>query len=91
MVEAVPQGDGIERRIQYASFRTDKAPSPGYSAELISNRVDPRYYDDLAAQPKASADCDTLLKLFKRNVVQRPNANFLGQRESLPPNADGKP
>jgi hypothetical protein len=41
------QGDGVVRNVQYATFRTDKAPSPGYSAELISNRVDPKYYDNL--------------------------------------------
>ena len=47
MVEANPDADGIRRHIQYATFRKDKAPSDGYSAELISNRVDPKYYDDL--------------------------------------------
>ena len=32
-------GDGVMRTFQYASFRTDKPASEGYSAELISNRV----------------------------------------------------
>ena len=47
MVSADPQGDGIVRNIQYASFRKDKPASEGYSAELISDRVDPKFYDDL--------------------------------------------
>ena len=52
MVEANPNtGDGVVRNIQYATFRKDKAASPGYSAELISDRVDPKYYDDLDGQP----------------------------------------
>ena len=37
--------------VQYASFRSDKAASPGYSAELISNRVDKAFYDDLSNLP----------------------------------------
>ena len=42
MVEANPTdgGDGQIRRISYAAFRTDKPAEPGYSPELISNRVD---------------------------------------------------
>ena len=52
MVEANPNtGDGVVRNTQYASFRKDKAASPGYSAELISDKVDPKYYDDLDGQP----------------------------------------
>ena len=81
MVEAVPQGDGVERRIQYASWRQDKDPQEGYSRELISNRVDPRFYDDLGAIPQPFGENDTLFKLFKRNVADRPNENFLGTRE----------
>ena len=84
-------GDGQVRRIQYAKFRTDKAPTPGYSAELISNRVDPQYYDNLEGQPYDNASCDTFLKLFRRNTASQPNAPFLGTREQLPNNAQGKP
>lgn len=47
MVTVDPQGDGLVRTVQYATFRDDKPASPGYSRELISNRVDPRYYDNL--------------------------------------------
>ena len=52
MVQANLEGDGVDRRYYYAKFRTDKPITPGYSAELISNRVDPKYYDDLSAQPR---------------------------------------
>lgn len=92
MVEANPStaGDGIERRIQYATFRTDKEPSPGYSAELISNRVPKEFYDNLEGQRNSYSDYDTLLKLFKRNVAALPNEKFLGTRESLPA-VNGKP
>ena len=63
-------GDGIVRSFQYARFRTDKAPEPGYSAELISNNVPPEYFDNLEGQDMHAhaAETDTLLKLFKRNV-----------------------
>lgn len=33
--------------VHYANFRTDKAASPGYSAELISDRVPASHFDDL--------------------------------------------
>lgn len=36
-----------DANVNYASFRKDKEPTPGHSAELISDRVDPKYFDDL--------------------------------------------
>ena len=45
-------GDGVNRPIKYATFRTDKEAEPGYSAELISDRVEAQYYDDLDARPR---------------------------------------
>ena len=45
-------GDGVNRPIKYATFRTDKDPEPGYSAELISDRVEAQYYGDLDARPR---------------------------------------
>ena len=82
------KGDGLERTVHYASFRSDKAPSPGYSAELISSRItNTGHFDDMDSVPlpQASPDFDTFLKLFKRNVAERPNDNFLGTRQPLPP------
>ena len=35
----------------YANFRTDKEPSPGYSAELISKNVEKEYFDNLEGRP----------------------------------------
>ena len=93
MVEANPnQGDGIARNTLYANWRKDKAPSPGYSAELISKNVPQQYFDDLGANPDVAgaADGQTLLDLFKRNCQQRPNEPFLGTRQPLDP-VDGKP
>ena len=41
MVESKQQeGDGVNRPIQYAKFRTDKEPEEGYSAELVSLKLD---------------------------------------------------
>jgi len=92
MVEANPLGDGIVRSVQYAKFRTDKQATPGYSAELISNRVDPKYYDNMDAQPLSSPDSDTFLKIFRRNVLARGNEQFLGTRQELEEKDDkGKP
>lgn len=87
------QGDGLERPIQYAKFRTDKTASPGYSRELISVNVDPKYYDRMheVPLPEHSPDLDTFLKLFKRNVAQRPHEPFLGTRQQIEDSADGKP
>lgn len=84
-------GDGQVRNIQYAKFRTDKRPSEGYSAELISNRVDPKFYDDLDAQPAPHKEFDTFLKLFRKNVTEHPGEPFLGTRRQLPNDANGKP
>ena len=83
------EGDGVERLIQYASWRTDKPASEGYSSELISNRVDPKYYDDLGAQPTTDPE-DTLLKFFKRNVQRHGDDKFLGTRQRLA-DVNGKP
>ena len=91
MVSANPQGDGIVRNVQYASFRTDKAASPGYSAELISKRVKPEFYDDLGAQPQLD-NYQTVLQYFKRNVAAMPNEPYLGTREKLAQlDSKGKP
>ena len=71
MVQAGPAGadaDGIVRRTQYAHFRTDKEASPGCTRELISNRVEAQFYDDLDSQPKDPSSKDTLYDTFKRNV-----------------------
>ena len=65
MVVANTEGDGLVRNIQYAKLRTDVPPKEGYSAELISNRVDPAYYDDLGKSYDMPADNDTLYKRFK--------------------------
>ena len=92
MVSANPtEGDGLVRAVQYATFRTDKQPTPGYSAELISNRVDPQYYDDLDARPYPNPECNTFLKVFNRNVQNNPTGPFLGTRSQLANSADGKP
>jgi hypothetical protein len=97
MVEQIPttrdevlhtQGDGLIRTVEYARLRTDKPARPGYSAELISSRItNPKHFDDLDSVPlpQASPELDTFLKLFKRNVAEHPNENFLGTRQKLPP------
>ena len=71
MVEASnAQEDGAENySVQYAAFRTDKAVTPGHTAELINNRIDRAYYDDLVNTPFLGCEREpTLIKYFKRNV-----------------------
>jgi hypothetical protein len=80
MVESTQvEGDGVNRTVEYAAFRTDKEAAPGHSRELISNRVDPKYYDDLDGQPRAE-DNPTILHLFKRNLKLLHDQPFLGSR-----------
>lgn len=74
------QGDGLVRNVAYASWRGEKG-SEGYSAELISDKVDPKYYDDLWAQPSPLGEgVDTLFKVYRRNVQNNPTTHFLGTR-----------
>ena len=87
----MPADDGIARNIQYAAFRTDKEPSPGYSRELINVKVDPKNYDNLSGGLINDPELDTLYKHFKRQVTRYPNENFLGTREKLGSDENGKP
>lgn len=66
-------GDGVHRPFEYAKFRTDKAASPGYSAELVSNRVEKMYVDDLSNQPVMQYGGKTLFEMFKQTVQERAN------------------
>lgn len=66
MVEAA--GDGVARNLIYAKFRQDKAPETGYSRELVSVNLDPKYYDDLSSQPPFREGCHTFLDYFERHV-----------------------
>jgi long-subunit acyl-CoA synthetase (AMP-forming) len=78
MVESSAKGDGVVRNTIYAKFRTDKPASAGYSAELISTKVDPKDYDDLKVDTNKS-----FLDYFAEHVTQRPNDSYLGTRELL--------
>jgi len=76
MVE--PQGDGVNRPVQYAKWRMDKPADPGYSRELVSVILDPKYYDNLEGQPPMRAGCYTFLDYFENHVRERPNETYLG-------------
>ncbi len=91
MVEKASTGDGINRPYHYGGFRTDKPASAGYSAELIGKAVNPKFYDDLAAQPEQNDGNPTLLANFKRNVRENGDDPFLGTRKRLPDDEAGKP
>ena len=65
--------------MEYARWRTDKESTPGYTPELISIKVDPKYYDDLGSKPR-ELPIETLLEAFERNVTERPNSPYLGWR-----------
>jgi long-subunit acyl-CoA synthetase (AMP-forming) len=77
------QGDGVHRPVMYAKFRTDKAATPGYSAELVSTKLDSKYYDNLDGMPLSIPDCDTVLKHFQRQATTQRDAPFLGTRPQL--------
>jgi hypothetical protein len=87
MVESNEMGDGVERPIIYAKFRTDKAATPGHSAELVSIDSIPQYFDNIEEMPLINEECNTLLKHFKRHVSQNPEKAFLGTRK--PPTTEG--
>ena len=92
MVVANVEGDGLVRNVQYAKLRTDVPPKEGYSAELISTRVDPAYYDDLAKSYNISEDNDTLFKRWKNQVANIGKMHFLGTRQLLDRTTpEGKP
>lgn len=76
-------GDGIVRNNIYAKWRTDKPAETGYSPELISVNVDPKYYDDFNNQPNYKAGCKTFLDYFEVHVAERPNDGYLGSRVKL--------
>lgn len=81
MVEAA--GDGVVRNLIYATFRDDKTPEKGYSKELVSVNLDPKYYDDMCSQPPYRAGCYTFLDYFETHVNERPNDTYLGTRVKL--------
>lgn len=78
MVE--PTGDGVARPIQYAKFRDDKNPTTGYSRELVSLDLDPKYYDDMHSQQPYKAGLLTFLDYFEHHAKARPNDPYLGTR-----------
>lgn len=56
---------------------------PGYSRELVATTLDKKYYDDLEGQPPYHPGCFTFLDYFEKNVRERRDDPFLGQRPSL--------
>ena len=76
-------GDGINRTVQYATWRKDQQRQDGYSHELISNRVEAQYYDSLDQQPSQQYGARTLLQMFKDNVAENPGMPFLGTRQLI--------
>ena len=89
MVESTNQGDGQVRNVIYAKWREDKPAEPGYSRELVSVDLDPKYYDDIDSQPTCIPSCLTYLDHFERHIKERGNARFLGQRPKLEDNTFG--
>ena len=80
MVESAQSGDGINRPITYAKWRTDIPTVPGHTAELVSVHLDQKFYDNLDDAPGLYGDCDTLLKHFLRHKNLTPDLDFLGTR-----------
>ena len=59
-------GDGVRRDVIYAKWRTDVPAEPGYSRELVSVDLDPKYYDAINTIPSIVPDCFTFLDYFDR-------------------------
>jgi len=83
MVETTHVGDGVTRNIIYAKWRTDKPAEKGYSQELVSTKLDSKYYEDLGSQPRIKPNCKTFLDFFELNVRERRNEPYLGTRAQL--------
>ena len=77
------QGDGVRRDVIYAKWREDLPAEPGYSKELVSVELDPKYYDAINTMPSVVPGCLTFLDFFERQVRLRPNAPYLGTRKKL--------
>ena len=91
MVQANPEGDGIERTVPYAKFRDDKPAETGYSAELVNIDIDPQFYDDLAGQPFLRSDYSTIMAHFKKQVMTRGDEPMMGSRPKTGVDDKGKP
>ena len=77
---------------EYAKWRMDKEPSPGYSRELINCKVPEEFYDNLEGMEFEDSQFHTLLQVFRRNVRMLGDEPFLGTRETLTPaGPDQKP
>ena len=86
MVEALQEGDGIRRDVIYGKWRTDKKPSPGFSAELVNIETPESCYDDFNKLDVLDNPVKSILEVFINQVRDRPNHNFLGTRAK---NSDG--
>ncbi len=83
-------GDGVVRNTIYAKWRDDKPATPGYSRELVSVNLDPKFYDNMEQQPHKPG-CRTFLDYFERLVAEHPNDDYLGTRvKVVNVDADGK-
>ena len=60
------EGDGVRRDIIYAKWREDVPAEPGYSKELVSIELDPKYYDAINTIPSFVPECLTFLDYFER-------------------------
>jgi hypothetical protein len=50
MVES-SEGDGVQRTVQYAKFRTDKPATAGHSAELVDVGANMEWVDKFEEMP----------------------------------------
>jgi hypothetical protein len=50
----------------YAKWRDDIPAEPGYSRELVSVELDPKYYDAINTIPSVVPECLTFLDYFER-------------------------
>ena len=79
--------------MQYGRWRDDKEAEPGHSRELVSVNTAKEFYDNLAAQPHLNKEGEdrTLMDAFKRQARTRGNEPFLGVRQRIGTDENGKP
>jgi hypothetical protein len=66
-------GDGVVRNTIYAKWREDKPAEKGYSQELLSVKLDAKYFENISSQVNYKPNCLTFLDYFELNVKERRN------------------
>lgn len=70
----------------YATFRSDKAATPGFTADLMHKDTPVDCYDDFNKLPELQTPTKDIIGVFLKQVAERPNSRLFGTRAK---NEDG--